>query len=297
MKWSFVLGGHHGRNGQTAALSAFTLIELLVVIAIIAILASMLLPSFAKGRERARETQCVGNLRQIYLGAKVYWDDCGGKILPVTGGVDPLPGCWTAYYGHASQRNLFRYLGPSEVFRCPVDKGQFSVHCHLHPNNTLLPSCWKTRGFSYEMNFGLPSGIQRRSTRKRPAGSIVGQTESFVADPTKFILFYEPPAKPQACLCDPPGARCSPSFSQGPIPLFPPKWHQWHRNRGKTIFDDPRLAPPLFWSPILFLDGHGAFLDFSKSLRTDPYYPFEETSQWVWYKPAPEEEEHRAKRK
>lgn len=45
----------------------FTLIELLVVIAIIAILAAILFPVFARAREKARQTVCLSNQRQMGL--------------------------------------------------------------------------------------------------------------------------------------------------------------------------------------------------------------------------------------
>jgi prepilin-type N-terminal cleavage/methylation domain-containing protein len=53
----------------------FTLIELLVVIAIIAILAAILFPVFAKAREKARQTKCLSNQRQIAMAVMMYCQD------------------------------------------------------------------------------------------------------------------------------------------------------------------------------------------------------------------------------
>ncbi|MGC4046847.1 MAG: prepilin-type N-terminal cleavage/methylation domain-containing protein [Armatimonas sp.] len=55
----------HQAGSASTHVAGFTLIELLVVIAIIAILAAILFPVFAQAREKARETACISNARQI----------------------------------------------------------------------------------------------------------------------------------------------------------------------------------------------------------------------------------------
>lgn len=59
----------------------FTLIELLVVIAIIAILAAILFPVFAKAREKARQTSCLSNVKQLMTGVMMYTQDYD-EVLP-----------------------------------------------------------------------------------------------------------------------------------------------------------------------------------------------------------------------
>jgi len=60
----------------------FTLIELLVVIAIIAILAAILFPVFAKAREKARQSSCASNLKQVGLAITQYAQDYDEALTP-----------------------------------------------------------------------------------------------------------------------------------------------------------------------------------------------------------------------
>ena len=62
--------------------NGFTLIELLVVIAIIAILAAILFPVFGQAREKARQTACFNNLKQIGLAYQMYAQDYDEAIVP-----------------------------------------------------------------------------------------------------------------------------------------------------------------------------------------------------------------------
>ena len=70
---------------QCEARMGFTLIELLVVIAIIAILAAILFPVFSGAREKARQTMCINNLKQIGVALDLYMQDNGERYPPGRG--------------------------------------------------------------------------------------------------------------------------------------------------------------------------------------------------------------------
>ncbi len=74
------------RPGPTLA---FTLIELLAVIAVVGILAAILIPAVGKVRERAKETECASNLRQIGVGVGLYQAENNGSFPSLNDGSVP----------------------------------------------------------------------------------------------------------------------------------------------------------------------------------------------------------------
>ncbi|HEY3329429.1 MAG TPA: DUF1559 domain-containing protein [Capsulimonadaceae bacterium] len=94
---------------------AFTLIELLVVIAIIAILAAILFPVFATAREKARQTSCASNEKQLALGLLQYVSDFD-EMMPC-GRVSTAP----EYHGVAWAGQTYSYVKSTQAFACPDD--------------------------------------------------------------------------------------------------------------------------------------------------------------------------------
>ncbi len=96
---------------------AFTLIELLVVIAIIAILAAILFPVFAKAREKARQSSCLSNVKQLNLAIMQYTQDYD-ETLPINGRDTTV----TPNYEVRWYRCIEPYVKSAGVYACPSKK-------------------------------------------------------------------------------------------------------------------------------------------------------------------------------
>ena len=121
----------HSRSRRAPrAGAAFTLIELLVVIAIIAILAAILFPVFAQAREKARQTSCLSNLKQLGTSILMYTQDYD-ETFPLTQLTS-----WQSSWAIAVQP----YVKNLAVFRCPSD------------GNTEVKAAWMGIGISYTVN-------------------------------------------------------------------------------------------------------------------------------------------------
>ncbi len=84
--------------------SGFTLIELLVVIAVIALLASLVLPALGRAKQKAIQTSCLSNLKQVGVALQMYIDD-NENVLP-----GPVVSGARASYDRNSSMELVWYL-------------------------------------------------------------------------------------------------------------------------------------------------------------------------------------------
>ncbi len=98
--------------------TGFTLIELLVVIAIIAILAAILFPVFARAREKARQTTCLSNFKQVNLGMMMYAQDYD-ENLPMVCVNDSPPDGTSGVTRYWYPLEINPYVKNKQIYRCP----------------------------------------------------------------------------------------------------------------------------------------------------------------------------------
>ncbi|BDI30854.1 hypothetical protein CCAX7_29050 [Capsulimonas corticalis] len=110
--------------------TGFTLIELLVVIAIIAVLAAILFPAFAKVREKARQTSCLSNQKQLGLAVMQYNQDND----------DHFPGVQA--YGQGWAGAIYPYVKSTGVYICPDDAGTTATKVSYGLNINLTVTNW-----------------------------------------------------------------------------------------------------------------------------------------------------------
>jgi len=132
---------------------AFTLIELLVVIAIIAILAAILFPVFAKAREKARQSSCSSNLKQIALAAMQYTQDYDERI-PQSGGYAAPSTLYTQ--NREWYFSCEPYMKSRQIWDCPsAANGGFNSGGVWSYNDAGVPAAFQRFVVEYSRNIRM----------------------------------------------------------------------------------------------------------------------------------------------
>ncbi len=155
----------------------FTLIELLVVIAIIAILAAILFPVFAQAREKARQTNCLSNMKNIGTAIILYIDDNHETYPQAYGAATQYEVCfWTG--------KIFPYVKDWKMYYCPS---------HYYSYDGSITAAFAGYGQPSQGNNALGGGYTENGdvlTDNR-AGNVAPLKAARVKSPSNVVSVYE----------------------------------------------------------------------------------------------------------
>jgi len=216
----------------------FTLIELLVVIAIIAILAAILFPVFAKAREKARQSSCSSNLKQIALAALQYTQDYDERI-PQSGGY-AAPS--TLYLQNREWYfSCEPYMKSQQIWDCPsAANGGFNSGGVWSYNDTAVPAAYQRFVVEYSRNI-----------------RVSGQPQALILEPAVAVLATEGSNNYMRWLCPNVGAStaCYKNPSSTTAPTTNYGWSNTRHNDGANYnFVDGHVK----WAKITGTGANGA---------------------------------------
>jgi prepilin-type N-terminal cleavage/methylation domain-containing protein/prepilin-type processing-associated H-X9-DG protein len=232
---------------------AFTLIELLVVIAIIAILAGMLLPALARAKQKAGQTRCLSNLRQLAIGTLMYIDDnldrFPGPASRLTYGFRREDWIYwrtnSAVYPPVEKSPIAAHIGSvsKDLFRCPLDRNDKE---RLQLAGADGPYLYSYSMTSYDLENGANPGLT----------SIFHGTKAYyfrmasVVRPTGKIMLAEEQASHQANDSYRPGNQGDSIINDGRWLTVGDSITIRHNKKGDVAFADGHVEgiPPRFWA-------------------------------------------------
>jgi len=161
----------------------FTLIELLVVVAIIAALCGLLLPVLANARAAAKRTQCLSNLRQIYLATESYINNNFGYYPPAyyRRTVDGQKITFEWDYARVGSGGTPESIRPGIIFEGQSMDRVLQCPCYVRPDNWLSNPHggynYNTSYVGHGQNEDIPDPISTNDIVKAGSVALFGDGE------------------------------------------------------------------------------------------------------------------------